>query len=242
MSPTGPPGIFEDHALVGPEDDALQEFGPLDAAKRTRGRRARAASQPGSQHVELAAWRGWVEAVLDQRAGRHQASPRRPRADHVEVDVSAVAGDAVAKVLLVSERQRGEILQGIPWPASDQSITPVISSPATNTWANLQVAVREHRCPRPERSLGNPSVARDQVSGKDVLRDEPNALAVKARCDLVEAPSGPWRQRRVVQPPCGGTRRGPRRRRRGRRLNAVAECCPGDDHRGHQVYRVCLRG
>src|SRR6266516_7539857 len=80
----------------------------------TRSRRARAASEPGSQHVELAAWRGWVEAVLDQPAGRHQASPRPPRADHIEVDVGAVAGDDVAKALLVSERQGGEVVQGIP--------------------------------------------------------------------------------------------------------------------------------
>src|SRR5437762_9108578 len=80
----------------------------------TRSRGTRAASQAGSQHVELAAWRGWVEAVLDQPAGRHQASPRPPRADHVEIDVGAVTGDDVAKVLLVSERQGGEVVQGIP--------------------------------------------------------------------------------------------------------------------------------
>jgi hypothetical protein len=43
--------------------------------------------------------------VLDQPAGRLQASQRPPRADHVEVDVGAVAGDDVAKVLLLSERQ-----------------------------------------------------------------------------------------------------------------------------------------
>jgi hypothetical protein len=34
----------------------------------------REASHLGSQHVELAAWCGWVEAVLDQPAGRLQAS------------------------------------------------------------------------------------------------------------------------------------------------------------------------
>src|SRR6266481_2549277 len=75
----------------------------------TGSRRARAASQRGSQHVDLAAWRGRVEAVLDQPADRPQASQRPPRADHVEVDVGAVAGDDVAKVLLVSERQDGEV-------------------------------------------------------------------------------------------------------------------------------------
>ena len=41
-------------------------------------------------------------------------------------------------------------------------------------------------------------------------------------------PTGPGRQRRVVQRPDGGTRRGPRRRRRGRRLAEAAECRPRD--------------
>ena len=51
--------------------------------------------------------------MLDQPADRQQASQRPPRADHVEVDVGAVAGDDVAKVLLVSERQAGEVVQTI---------------------------------------------------------------------------------------------------------------------------------
>ena len=88
--------------------------------------------------------------------------------------------------------------------------------------------MREDWCPRPERGLGNPAVARDQVGGKDAVRDEPLAFAVEVRCDLAGAPAGPWRQRRVVQHPGGGTRRGPRRRRRGRRLAEVAECRPAD--------------
>jgi hypothetical protein len=46
------------------------------------------------------------------------------------------------------------------------------------------------------------------------------------RCDLLDARAGPWRQRRVVQHPCGGARRGPRRRRRGRRLAEAAQCRP----------------
>jgi hypothetical protein len=78
-------------------------------------------------------------------------------------------------------------------------------------------------------SLGNPAVARDHVGGKDAVRDEPLAFAVEVRCDRVEAPTGPWRQRRVVQHPCGGTGRGPRRRRRGRRLTEAAECRPWED-------------
>jgi hypothetical protein len=73
--------------------------------------------------------------VLDQPADRQQASQRPPRADHVEVDVGAVAGDDVAEVLLVPERQAGEIVQGIALAASVQSITPVSSSPSTYTWA-----------------------------------------------------------------------------------------------------------
>jgi hypothetical protein len=55
---------------------------------------------------------------------------------------------------------------------------------------DLQVAVREHRCPRPERGLGNPAVVRDQVGGKDAVRDEPFAFAVEVRCDLVELRPG----------------------------------------------------
>jgi hypothetical protein len=48
--------------------------------------------------------------------------------------VGAVTGDNVGKVLLVSERQAGQVVQGIALEAPDQSITPVISSPSTNTW------------------------------------------------------------------------------------------------------------
>jgi hypothetical protein len=50
----------------------------------------------------------------------------------------------------------------------------------------------------PRRSLGHPAVARDHVGGKDVVRDEPLAFAVEVRRDLLGAPAGPWRQRRVV--------------------------------------------
>src|SRR6185312_11475610 len=103
----------EDHDLAGPEGDALQQMARSMRQNGTGGRRARAASQLGSQHVELAAWRGRVEAVVDQPADRLQASQRPPRADHVEVDVGAVAGDDVVKVLLVSKRQAGEVEQGI---------------------------------------------------------------------------------------------------------------------------------
>ena len=101
----GLPGIFEDHDLVGPEGDAFQEIArsmrPAPVANR-----AGAVAHPGSQHVELAAWRGRVEAVLDQPADHPQASQRPPRADHVEVDVSAVAGDDVVRRRCASDQRR----------------------------------------------------------------------------------------------------------------------------------------
>src|SRR5579863_7266002 len=87
--------------------------GRLDASERIRSSRARAASHPGSQHVDLTARRERVEAVLDQPANRQQASQRPPRVDHVEVDVGAIAGDDIVEVLLVSEREGGEVVQGI---------------------------------------------------------------------------------------------------------------------------------
>src|SRR5438876_5721381 len=137
---------------------SLQEMARLMRQNGTRSRRTRTASQRGSQHVELAAWRGWVEAVLDQPAGRPQASQRPPRADHVEIDVGPLAGDDVAKVLLVSERQGGEVVEGIPLAC----LGPVDHAGDLVTVdehvGDLQVAVREHRCPRPERSLGTLAV------------------------------------------------------------------------------------
>ena len=71
------PGMFEDHDLVGRQDDALQQMARSMRQNGTRRRRARAASQLGSQHGELAAWRGRVEAVLD-----HQRAARKLRNDH----------------------------------------------------------------------------------------------------------------------------------------------------------------
>ena len=46
-------------------------------------RLASAVSHPGSEHVDLAAWRERVEAVLHQPANPQQASQRPPRADQV---------------------------------------------------------------------------------------------------------------------------------------------------------------
>jgi hypothetical protein len=75
----------------------------------SRGRRPRAASEPGSEHGDLGILIGRAEAVLDEPADVTQASQRPPRGDEVAVDVGAVAGDDVAKVFLVSERQAGEV-------------------------------------------------------------------------------------------------------------------------------------
>ena len=96
---------------VADGEDALQNMARSMRQHGTRSRRA--ASHPGSQHVDLAAWRERVEAVLDQPPGRPQASQRPPRTDHVEVDIGAVAGEDVAKVLIVPERQGGEIVEAI---------------------------------------------------------------------------------------------------------------------------------
>ena len=144
--------------------------------------------------------------MLGQPADRQPASQRPPRADEVAVDVGAVAGDDVAKVLLVSEREDGEVEQCVALTrlglVDDAGDLVTIDEDVSD----LQVAVSEHRCPRPECSLGDPTVARDHVGRKDVVGDEPVALAVEPRCELVGAPTGPWRQRRVVQRPGSGTR------------------------------------
>ena len=122
--------------------------------------------------------------MLDQPTGRHQASPRPPSADHVEVDVGAVTSDNIAKVLPMSERQDRGSYKASPCPASDQSITPVTSSPSTNTWVICRSPCT-NQYPGPVCSLGDPAVARNQVGRKDAVRDEPLAFAVESRCDLV---------------------------------------------------------
>ena len=97
--------------------------------------RSRAASERGSQHGDLRHLLGRAVPVLDQPADVEQASQRPPRSDEVPVDVCAVAGDDVAEALLVSEREGREVESASPRAASDQSTTPVTSSPATKTWS-----------------------------------------------------------------------------------------------------------
>jgi hypothetical protein len=55
------------------------------------------------EHVDVAAWRERVEAVLGEPADRQQASQRPPCADRVGVAVGAVAGDDLAEVAASSE-------------------------------------------------------------------------------------------------------------------------------------------
>ena len=124
----------------------------------------------------------------------------RLRSDHQaritsSVDVGSVTSDDVAEAVLVSERQAREVVHGIALA----SLGPVDHAgdlvSVDEHVGDLQVAVREHRCPRSERRLGHLAVAPDQVSGQDVVRQQPRAFAVEVRCDLVETPAGPSRQR-----------------------------------------------
>ena len=129
-------------------------------------------------------------------------------------------------MLHVSEREGGEVEESVALgrlgPVDDAG--DLVTS--DEDVVDLQVTVDEHRCPRPERSLGEPAIARDHLGRKDVVGDEPLALGVELGRELVDGPTGPWRQRRGVQRPNGGTGRSPRRRRRGRRLAEVTECRP----------------
>src|SRR5258708_25171268 len=104
-------------------------------------------------------------------------------------------------MLLMSEREDGDVEERVALgrlgPVDDTGDLVTVHEDVVD----LQVAVDEHRCPRPERSFGELAVTCDQVGGKDVVGDEPLAFAVEARCELLEAPTPPWRQRRGVQRP-----------------------------------------
>ena len=62
---------------------------------------------------DLGVFLGRAVVVLDQPADRRQASPRAPSTDQVAVDIGAVAGDDVVEVLLVCEREGGEVEQRV---------------------------------------------------------------------------------------------------------------------------------
>src|ERR1700683_931420 len=129
----------------------------------TRSRRARAASQPGSQYGDLGELVRRAVAVLGQPADVSQAAQRPPCVDEGAVDVGAVAGDDVAKVLLVPEREDGEVKERValgrlgPVDHAGDLVT------GDEDVVDLQVAVRDDRCPRPERSLVVPPVSGGQV-------------------------------------------------------------------------------
>ncbi len=89
--------------------------------------------------------------------------------------------------------------------------------------AGLEVAVDEDRGPRAERGLRDPAVAGDQIAGQHIVGHQPRAFDVEGRRQVVGAPAGPGRQRRVVQGPDRRTRRLPRRRGGGGRPAQAAE-------------------
>jgi hypothetical protein len=66
-----------------------------------------------SQYGDLGVVVDRAEAVLEQPADHDQASARPPCADDVAVDDGAVAGEDVFKVLLVREREGGEVEQRV---------------------------------------------------------------------------------------------------------------------------------
>lgn len=88
---------------------------------------------------------------------------------------------------------------------------------------DLQVAMDEYGCPRPERSRGDRAVAGDDVAGENVVGEEPLAFAVEVRREFIDAPAWPYRQWRVVKGSDRGTCGRPRSRRRRGCLAEVAE-------------------
>ena len=88
--------------------------------------------------------------MFDQPAGRQQAAQRPPGADHVEVDVGAVAGEDIAKMLLVSKRQDGEVVEGIALASrSDNTPYESMELPAAVTLTLLRgnVTARDGKSP-----------------------------------------------------------------------------------------------
>ncbi len=99
-----------------------------------------------------------------------------------------MAGDNVGEVFLVSERQGGEVVQDITLASLepvDEARNPIAVDEHV---IDLQVAVREDRCPRPERDS---ATWRLRVTGRrqDAVRHKPLALATEIRRQLVEAPA-----------------------------------------------------
>src|SRR4051812_360260 len=119
-----------------------------------------------------------------------------------------------------------------PWPASDQSITPVTSLASTNTWLLC-------RAPWVNTGVHGRSTAsairRLRVTttvGRTSLATSHSHSA--SSCDAKSSTfrPGPWRQWRVVQRPGGGACGGPSCWRRGRRLTEAAERPPWEGGEG----------
>jgi hypothetical protein len=166
------------------------------------------------QHVDLAAWCGWVEAVLGEPANNPEASQRPPPANHVEVSVPAIPGEDVVQVLGVPECENGEVILGVApaglGPVDDARHFVAVCEHVLD----LEIAVDEDRFPRLKCGLGDVAVASHQLGGQGAAGYQPLALGVESRRQFAEVPARPWRRRRVVQAPYRGTGRGPRRRRR----------------------------
>jgi aminoglycoside phosphotransferase (APT) family kinase protein len=95
-------------------------------------------------------------------------------------------------VLLEAERQAGQVEVGVA-PAGLGPVEHAGDLVALDEHVgDLEVAVHEHGGPRSQRGLGSLAVPGDQVRRKDVVRQEPRAFAVEARCLLAEAALRPW--------------------------------------------------
>ena len=117
--------------------------------------------------------------MLGQPASRHQTSQRPVRANHVHLDVAAIARDDIVEVLLVRERQRGEVVHCIALAALGPVDDATHLVTVDEDMDNLQVTVDEHRGERPQRRLGDPTIAPDYLGGHDIVGDEPLALRVE---------------------------------------------------------------
>src|SRR5690606_9792708 len=89
---------------------------------------------------------------------------------------------------------------------------------------DLQIAVDEYGPPRPQRPASDPPIALHHLGGERGVREQPLALPLELRLDLLQRPPGPRRERRLVEPTEGASCRGPRR---GRCLRRGAEHAQG---------------
>ena len=137
--------------------------------------------------------------------------------------MAPVARHDIVEVLLVCERQSGEVIHRIALAALGPVHDAAHLVTVDEHMNDLQVAVDEHRCPWPQRHLRDLTIAPDNLGGHHIVGDEPLALRVELWRKLDRAPTaergllltlaaGPPRRRSVVQRADGGTRRNPRPR------------------------------